>query len=141
MPHSTEQPHTGDDVGAHLARQAGRYGPDGLSRISGGQPAFGFRADGCIDQLKAVHQSYLSGSLTDEQCWQIDKHLLSCRRCENHWDALSSELEESFPRQVRDAEGEGLEDAEAETEADFHRHLDFRRRPPVRCLLRVGREE
>lgn len=100
------------------ARQTtNRIGPDGLSRATGGHPAFGFREDGCVRRLAAVHQSYLSGALMDEQCWQVDTHLLSCRRCENHWDALTGQLEDSFPRQVRSAEEEGVEDAE--TEGDF----------------------
>ena len=76
-----------------------------------------FRAGRCIDRLYAVHRSYLSGFLTDEQCWHIEEHLLSCRRCENHWDALSSEMEDSFPHELRDAEEAGVGDAE--TEGDF----------------------
>ncbi len=63
-----------------------------------------FLTNGCIENLEQAHKQYLGGNLTDAQCWEIDKHLLVCQRCSNHWDALTKKLEETFPTQVRDAE-------------------------------------
>lgn len=45
--------------------------------------------------LKEMHGQYLGGVLSDREMNVADTHLLECRRCENHWDALTSKLEDS----------------------------------------------
>jgi len=67
---------------------------------------YGFREDGCIFGYKDMHEAYFDGELTDRECLVVDGHLLECRLCENTWDALTNEMEETFPRKVRDADGE-----------------------------------
>lgn len=63
-------------------------------------PSFGFfrSSDGCIDGLRHWHRKYLRGELPSDVCDKLDCHLLYCRRCLNTWEALTSELEESWAR-------------------------------------------
>ena len=57
----------------------------------------GFRArDGCIESLRAVHAAYMTGLLVHEENWLVDVHLMACRRCENHWDALTSHWDDAW---------------------------------------------
>ena len=66
------------------------------------------QSDGCIADLRRWHSRYLVGELNEEQCGKLDAHLLHCRRCENHWDALTLVRADSFP----------LAPSEASTELD-----------------------
>lgn len=76
-----------------------------------GKPAFVlFAADGCIGHLKAAFAYDMQGMLSKDEQKRIDWHLLGCRRCENHWEALLCELEDSFPF---DAVGLSVDDNEA----------------------------
>ena len=111
MEHCTQEHHEDGTVEGPTGRQVEGSGPLDLSRGKSEGLAFTFRTDGCIDQLKAVHQSYMDGYLSEEECWNIDRHLFCCRYCQNHFDALTSQMEESFPCEIHDAEDEETSDS------------------------------
>lgn len=71
--------------GSRARPQSGSHDPEGM-----------FRFDGCLNKLALWHQKYLDGVLDDEQMTAVDDHLFECLRCANHWEALSSEFEESL---------------------------------------------
>ena len=54
-------------------------------------------SDGCIKALAKCHADYLGGVMSADDCCLLDNHLLHCRRCENHWAALTSAMEDEFP--------------------------------------------
>ncbi len=54
----------------------------------------------CPPRLADLHRAYVSGLLADELMLKIDRHLMACRRCENHWDALTSALEDGMPTET-----------------------------------------
>jgi hypothetical protein len=61
-----------------------------------------FLPDGCLKDVRSVHAAYVDGTLSDDACWAIEKHLLACRRCENSFDALFSSLEDAIPVETID---------------------------------------
>lgn len=90
----------------HPARHVSPAAPD-VSRTQPEGRAFGFLSDGCLAHRREMHAAYLSGELSDEECLEIDRHLLGgCLQCGNTWDALTSEYEESFPVETREEESE-----------------------------------
>lgn len=71
------------------------------SSANQGDALVAFEPQGCIRNIHVVHALYLSGKLSESKCRRIDKHLFHCVRCENAWDARTSQLEDAMRRRER----------------------------------------
>lgn len=57
-----------------------------------------------------AHPLYLGGELDDDQCLDIDRHLLSCHSCESNWDARSEAYDDTLPFEIRDLDEDDMPD-------------------------------
>lgn len=68
--------------------------------------------NGCLLGVRELQMRYLDGRLRDVECDVVDRHLLTCRCCENSWDARMAELEAIWAEDC-DGDAEELSQSEA----------------------------
>lgn len=62
---------------------------------------FGFNDEGCIYGLIKLHEDYLNGRLSNEECRAVEDHILDCEGCERAGDICTNSKLKSTPPNYR----------------------------------------